>query len=165
MIRKGGIGAVPFCMSRRAGPPNMPLAANAFKGCSHGCRYCFGPAALRGKDRDNYCRPVPKDRVAERLARDLGVERLRGDDREILLSFIGDPYVPVEYEEGAHTGNDAPAHRSREAICPSDQGRDPRVQGLFDLLQHSEKARFGSTVVFMDDSARKYWETHARANR
>ena len=62
-----------------------PLALNVYtQGCEHGCSYCYnrtlGPWGL-----------VPKVRDLTGLAR----EAARAD-RQVFLSFIGDPYCPTE---------------------------------------------------------------------
>ena len=66
-----------------------PLAVNLYSGCSHGCTYCFGPQTLR-KDKQAFSADVhPKKDALDRLQED--AIRLKGDDREILLSFVTDP--------------------------------------------------------------------------
>jgi len=75
-----------------------PLAANLYKGCAHGCVYCYGPAATF-TDREqfsavDYIRPRPG--VIEALEKE--AKRLKGDKREILLSFTSDCYQPLEQE-------------------------------------------------------------------
>jgi len=72
------------------------LAANLYKGCAHGCRYCFAPAATftpRGEfSSPGYIRPRPD--VLKALAKE--AEALAGDPRLILMSFTSDVYQPVE---------------------------------------------------------------------
>jgi DNA repair photolyase len=66
------------------------LAVNLFAGCSHACRYCYCPAILR-KTVDAWARdPQPRPNILRELERD--AKKLRGDPREILLSFMSDPY-------------------------------------------------------------------------
>jgi DNA repair photolyase len=73
-----------------------PLAANLYKGCSHGCEYCFAPKATF-TDRqvfssDEYIRPRPD--VMEQFTRD--AFKLSGSKKPVLLSFTTDPYQPAE---------------------------------------------------------------------
>ena len=73
---------------------HAPLAINLYSGCSHGCMYCFGPSTLK-KDRQVFNNKVTsKKNALERLTKDAC--KLRGDNREVLLSFITDPYQPIE---------------------------------------------------------------------
>jgi DNA repair photolyase len=67
-----------------------PLAVNLYKGCAHGCKYCFAPSATFT---DNI-RPRPG--ILEALKKDAA--KLAGDPREILLSFTSDPYQPAEWD-------------------------------------------------------------------
>jgi DNA repair photolyase len=63
-----------------------PLAANLYKSCSHGCRFCFAPSAMRmGRD-TFHAENRLKNNALDDLVND--ARKLRGDDREILLSFM-----------------------------------------------------------------------------
>ncbi len=66
------------------------LAVNLFTGCSHACRYCYCPAILRKTVDACAFDPQPRKGILRDLQRD--AKKLRGDPREILLSFISDPY-------------------------------------------------------------------------
>ena len=75
------------------------LALNHYKGCTHGCQYCFAPAAMRCGDRGKYYGEAnPKKDVVARVRKDC--RKLQTDCPEILLSFIGDPYQHAEVELG-----------------------------------------------------------------
>jgi DNA repair photolyase len=75
-----------------------PLALNLYRGCLHGCRYCYAPKATftdRATFHDpNYIKPRPG--ILEDLEEQ--ARRMSGDKREILLSFTSDPYQPLERE-------------------------------------------------------------------
>jgi DNA repair photolyase len=77
-----------------------PLACNLYKGCAHGCIYCFAPSATF-TDRDKFSQPDyirPRSGILDMLAAEAA--RFAGDNREILLSFTSDPYQPAEKDFG-----------------------------------------------------------------
>jgi len=82
-----------------------PLAANLYKGCGHGCQYCYVPGVLR-TDRDEFREsPRPKGggdgtHILEQLDHEAARLRKRGDKRPILLSFTTDPYQECEQRFG-----------------------------------------------------------------
>lgn len=76
-----------------------PLALNLYRGCVHGCTYCYVPSATYC-DRERFSSPAyvqPRPGILAALERD--ARKLAGDPREILLSFTSDPYQPLEMRE------------------------------------------------------------------
>ena len=65
------------------------LAANLYKGCYHGCRYCYAPGVLRMKPAVFHFQPGLRSGVMEQLEKD--AVRMSGDMRMVLLSFTADP--------------------------------------------------------------------------
>ncbi|MGA2404868.1 MAG: radical SAM protein [Syntrophobacteraceae bacterium] len=135
-----------------------PLAANLRVGCEHGCRYCYGPLAFRKKRDSFHSNPSVRQHALEMLEHDAGI--LRGDDREILLSFATDPYSPEELTTGL----------TRQAIeILIDNGLrftvltkgGTRASRDFDLLDKYEKCSFGTTLVFASQQDADYWEPRA----
>ena len=89
------------------------LAVNLYTGCSHACRYCYCPAILR-KTIDAWAfDPQPRKGILRDLERD--AKKLRGDPREILLSFMSDPYH-----------SDEAARLTREALASAGTIRPSR---------------------------------------
>lgn len=75
-----------------------PLALNLYRGCLHGCLYCYAPRATF-TDRATFHAPSyikPRPGILEDLEEQAGL--MAGDKREILLSFTSDPYQPLERE-------------------------------------------------------------------
>ena len=77
------------------------LAANLYKGCSHGCKYCYVPGIPPWKFKKNareefYSNPAPRPNVLKQLQRD--AKKLDGDKRPVLFSFTSDCYQPIEKE-------------------------------------------------------------------
>jgi DNA repair photolyase len=132
------------------------LAANLYTGCSHACRYCYCPAVLR-KTMDQWaCNPQPRKNVLRELERD--AKKLQGDPREILLSFMSDPYH-----------SDDAAQLTREALLLLER-YNLRVQVLtkgglrscrdFDILARN-RWKYGATIIFQDERLRETWEPGA----
>lgn len=132
------------------------LAVHLFTGCSHACRYCYCPAVLR-KTIDAWALdPQPRRNVLRELERD--ARRMQGDPREILLSFMSDPYH-----------SDEAAQLTREALLLLEQ-HDLRVQVLtkggrrsiqdFDILARN-RWKYGATIIFQSESLRQQWEPGA----
>ena len=72
------------------------LAANLYSTCEHACRYCYAADVLHMKPDDFFRRGVP--RPLEALKTDAARLARKGERRHILLSFVTDPYQPVEAE-------------------------------------------------------------------
>ncbi len=68
-----------------------PLALNTYSGgCDHGCKYCYCSGIMRGAWGN---KAKPRDMSLSMLQREAKAAR-----RQILLSFIADPYCAVEQE-------------------------------------------------------------------
>jgi DNA repair photolyase len=136
------------------------LAVNLYEGCEHGCTYCFGPATLKREREKFHASSHPKNDALQRLSRDAEKLRIAGDDREILLSFVTDPYQTIESE----------TKLTQEAIKILRQN-DLRFTILtkgglravrdFDLLAGYDKASFGSTLIFTNQADADRWEPNA----
>jgi len=140
-----------------------PLAINTYKGCSHGCLYCYGKQRLSQEQKQLFASNAnPKKHFIEKLQ--YKAKKMKGDEREILLSFLGDVYQPAETE----------LRLTREAIKILIQNDltftiltkgGTRAIRDFDLLQDYDKARFGTTIIFLDQKLASEWEPGAPSIR
>jgi DNA repair photolyase len=64
-----------------------PLAANLYRGCDHGCTYCYAPSILK-LSKDDFSIPKLRDKILILLEK----EAPYYSGKEILLSFTCDPY-------------------------------------------------------------------------
>jgi DNA repair photolyase len=71
-----------------------PLACNLYRGCSHGCTYCYCPSVLRMQKEEFFVQGAPRKGILEAVVRDS--QKFKGDPRPVLLSFTSDPYQPAE---------------------------------------------------------------------
>ncbi|MDR0328523.1 MAG: radical SAM protein [Planctomycetaceae bacterium] len=132
------------------------LAVNLYTGCSHGCRYCYCPAILRKTIDDWANDPKPRRDILNQL--DSDAAKVLDDQREILLSFMSDPY----HSDGA-------AIVTRQALLILER-HGLRVQvltkggkrsiGDFDILARNGW-KFGSTILFLSERLREEWEPGA----
>ncbi len=71
------------------------LALNHYAGCAHGCIYCYASDVLK-KDRELFiAQPRPRVDILE-VERSANAYALKHEQRPILLSFVCDPYQPIE---------------------------------------------------------------------
>ena len=136
------------------------LAINIYKGCTHGCKYCYATNPPWIDPQTYFSNPNPKTHITDRLTKDCRILSKRDDVPEILLSFIGDPYQPIEQD----------LQYTREALKVLIQFNLPftiltkggaLAMRDFDLLAQSNKGRYGSTVVFLDQRMADEWEPRA----
>lgn len=135
-----------------------PLAVNLYSGCSHGCGYCYAPHALR-RPREVFREEISVRKEAlEKLKKDAA--KLKGDDREILMSFSTDPYQECELDYGI-------TRKAIKILIKNDLRFTILTKGGmraardFDLLARYGKARFGSTIVFDREKSARKWEPNA----
>ena len=121
------------------------LAINIYNGCTHGCVYCY---AKRYKKEEYYTAADPKKDFIAKLKQD--IEQLRSTPRkdipEILLSFQGDVYQPVEMELNLTRQALILLREANLSFTVLTKGGS-RVIRDFDILQ-DYPARFGTSLIW-----------------
>lgn len=134
------------------------LACNLYRGCVHGCKYCFAPACMRTKPAVWHSNAEPRPGVLKQLEKD--AEKLQGDSRRILLSFTSDPYQPLERE--AHLTRQAleiiGKYKLRSQVLT--KGRAELIADDLPLMRQIG-TELGVTLCFVDDVLRQEWEPEA----
>lgn len=69
---------------------------NLYKGCTHGCTYCYAPGMQRKSKAQYFSDPAPKEYIVSRVLHDAQAWARMDCPPEIMLSFIGDCYQPIE---------------------------------------------------------------------
>ena len=134
------------------------LACNIYKGCQHGCRYCFGKRRLSAPQKTDYdSNPNPKSNFLEKL--DYKASKMQKDIPEVLLSFLGDVYQPAEIELMLTRGALEILNDNNLPYTILTKG-GTRAARDFDLLK-AGRARFGTTLIFMDQDFADDWEPGA----
>jgi len=138
-----------------------PLALNLYRGCLHGCLYCYAPKATF-TDRTRFHDPAyikPRPGIMEDLEEQ--GRRMAGDKREILLSFTSDPYQPLEREARITRralkilmANDLPATILTKGGCWGLE-RDQ------DLLTMNPANTWSVTLTHHDQGISDKWEPYA----
>jgi DNA repair photolyase len=136
------------------------LAANLYRGCGHGCTYCYAPAATRQK-RENFCEPRVRKNVLKQLEKDaLNLEKY-GETRPVLLSFTTDPYQPLDEKEELTREAIKILHNHNIKIKILTKG-GKRSERDFDLLMKKPKlTEYGVTLVFTNEKLRSKIEVNA----
>ncbi len=134
------------------------LACNIYLSCTHGCSYCYCPQAMH-KERSVFLQsPHIRQGFLRGIERDAIELQARGIKECVFLSFVGDPYQPVEIEQRI----------TRQAIMVLKMyGHIVRILtkgGMratrdFDLL--TEHDHFGVTLTCDNDADSLQWEPQA----
>jgi DNA repair photolyase len=131
------------------------LACNLYRGCTHGCKYCYAPACLRMNAQDFHAGSQARKDILRQIEKDAA--RLAGDPREVLFCFTSDPYQPNE---------DGTTRRALEIMernsmrCQVLTKGGMRASRDFDLLARNGW-KFGTTLLFSSESSATVWEPGA----
>ncbi len=134
------------------------LACNLYRGCTHGCRYCFAPACMRTTGEKWHAQAEARPNVLKNLKKD--AEKLRGDARRVLFCFLSDPYQPLEREERL-------TRQALQIVAKYGLNSQVLTKGCADLihedlgLMKDARTQLGITLCFTDDALRQDWEPHA----
>lgn len=71
------------------------LAANLYRGCDHGCKYCYAPRVLHMKNQEFFNKPKPRKNVIELFKLDCEQLAKQNETRPILLCFTCDAYQNI----------------------------------------------------------------------
>ena len=142
---------------------NKGYAANIFKGCTHGCKYCYVPSVLRmDDDKKNIFASVvvPAPDVYARIDKDL--KRLGKLEEPIFLCFTCDPY-PADLSVSSYTRDIiAIILDSGNSVNILTKGGTRAVRD-FDMLSTDETNKVGSTLTFFNSELSLRWEPGAAA--
>lgn len=131
-----------------------PLACDLYNGCIHGCKYCYGASGSF----DNDCKDLkPKPNILQRV-RDCAKE-MKGDPREILISFTSDPYFSEEAAKMTRAALEIFEKYDLKAQVLTKGGM--AVERDFDILARNKGWMFGSTIIFASEDLRLRWEPNA----
>ena len=149
-----------YTPSGRAGEyADHGYAVNLYRGCAHGCLYCYVPNPRFGLSREDFHREVhAAPMVLERLAADL---RQCGVLPEpVFLCFTCDPYPPGDDLNALTRKAIEIINRSGNAVNILTKG-GMRASRDFDLLIKNPKNRIGATLTFQDADKAREWEPGA----
>jgi len=74
------------------------LACSVYLNCTHRCEYCYCPQVLHVSRESFFSVPKPRPNFLEKLTKDAQIVKEAALGKPILLSFIGDPYQPINDE-------------------------------------------------------------------
>lgn len=132
------------------------LALNIYKGCSHGCKYCYVPAILYQSPEQFHSNPQP--RALDQKALDKELDGCRG--KSVFLCFSCDPYQPIDTE--AKVTREIIQRLRLFGISPNILTKGgARSTRDFDLLDQDPKSRYGATLTFLNPEDSVKWEPEA----
>ena len=137
-----------------------PLAVSLYRGCSHGCTYCFAPGVIH-VTRENFLQASPRKDAIKLLKADAAELEAAGDKREILMSFTTDPYQPIEQQ---YRLTDVAIRILRDRGLHFTVLTKAGIPSLFDMEAMQEApdlCRYGTTLTLSREDERKKWEPNA----
>lgn len=136
-----------------------PLAANPYRGCGHGCVYCYVPAVIKMPRRDFDAGAVERPKFLDGLTKDARKYQAAGSREQVMLSFTTDPY---------HPGDSSLTRRALQVLrehglgfCTLTKGGTRALRDM-DLFRPDRDA-FASTLTSLDDAFSAKWERGAAA--
>lgn len=137
-----------------------PLAVSLYRGCSHGCVYCFAPEATN-TEREDFLKAYARKDALKKLELDCKELVAANDQREILMSFTTDPYQPIErYYHLTSTAIEILINHGLHFTILTKAGI-PSLVDLERLQQAPELFWYGTTLTLCNPAAEKKWEPHA----
>jgi DNA repair photolyase len=137
-----------------------PLAVSLYRGCSHGCTYCFAPDSTR-TTRERFLQPSPRKDAIKLLKADAAELAAAGDTREILMSFTTDPYQPIEAEYRLTATAIGVLINAGLHFTILTKGGIRSLVDLERLQEVPDLVRYGTTLTLNREDERRKWEPNA----
>ena len=138
------------------------LAANIYKGCAHGCTYCYAPSATF-TPRDKFSEKTyiqPRKNWFDQMEKDCKKLTKNRCQEIILMSFTSDPYQPCEEKFKVTRLAMSMMNRYGLNFGVLTKG-GTRACRDFDLLSKNPKNQFACTLTTDIDSESLEWEPGA----
>jgi len=134
-----------------------PLAVNLYRGCGHGCIYCYASEATF-IDRREFIKATPRQGIIEKLEKDAPQAALDGHKGNVLLCFTCDPYQPINAIHELTRQAIIILHKHGFNVTILTKG-GRRAESDFDLLGPDDE--FATTLTFLDEQKSRQWEPGA----
>jgi len=134
-----------------------PLATNPYRGCGHGCKYCYVPKVLRMSRSEFDAGAIERPGFLAKLKKDAAKYRVAGITEQVMLSFTTDPYHPGDTALTSETIRILQGHGL--AVCTLTKGGSRALRDI-DLFRPGRDA-FASTLTSLDVEFSNRWEPNA----
>lgn len=134
-----------------------PLALNYLKGCDHGCLYCYVPNML-GRFNSAYNHNEVIKQIDFKLL-EKSATKMRGCDKQILLSFTSDPYCNAENDETKKVLEILNFYGHKVAILTKNPKK--ALKDLEIIKKFGDRIKIGSTLTFDNKKDNDIWEKGA----
>jgi len=134
-----------------------PLALNYFKGCDHNCLYCYVPKMM-GRFNKNYIHsnvvcPVDFSKL------EASAKKMTGCNKQILLSFTGDPYCNAENGETNKVLEILNKYNHKVAILTKQP--EKALKDIAIIKSFGNRIKIGATLTFNNGKDSSEWESGA----
>jgi len=134
-----------------------PLAANPYRGCGHGCAYCYVPRVTKQDRKEFDAGAVARGGYLDALRKDAVKYREAGITEQVMLSFTSDVYNPADMSLTRPSLELLIEHGL--GICTLTKG-GRRALADIDLFRPSRDA-YAATLTSLDDRFSQKWERGA----
>lgn len=134
-----------------------PLALNYFKGCDHGCKYCYVPPMM-SRFNPEYKHSAVKIEV-DYKAIEASARKMQGCDKQILFSFTTDPYTILENGETKKVLEILNFYGHKVAILT--KGGSKVLKDIDVFKKFGSRIKIGQSLTFDNDIDSKLWEVKA----
>jgi DNA repair photolyase len=140
-----------------------PLATNPYRGCGHGCAYCYVPLVTKQPRPEFDAGAVERADFLKRLIADAKKYEAAGITEQVMLSFTTDPYHLGDTRLTSDVLHVLAGHGL--AFCTLTKGG---TRALNDIRRfRPDRDAFASTLTSLDERFSRKWERNAAdpANR
>ncbi|MBI1213602.1 MAG: hypothetical protein GC190_19260 [Alphaproteobacteria bacterium] len=134
-----------------------PLACNPYRGCGHGCAYCYVPLVTKQDRREFDEGAVPRKNFIHRFLGEAAKYQAAGITEQVLLSFSTDPYHPGNTERTEWVLEKLIEHGL--AFCTLTKGGTRALANI--NLFRPDRDAFAATLTTLDDAFSRKWERNA----
>lgn len=134
-----------------------PLATNPYRGCGHGCVYCYVPLVTKQDRKEFDAGAVDRKQYAAGLFRDAAKYQAAGITEQVMLSFTTDPYHPGDTSLTGYVLEMLTRHGLGFCTLTKGGTRSLRDIGMF----RPDRDAFASTLTTLDDAFSLKWERNA----
>jgi DNA repair photolyase len=135
-----------------------PLAANPYRGCGHGCAYCYVPRVLKMDRKEFDAGAVSRLGYLDNLRKDAKKYQAHQLHGQVMLSFTSDVYSPFDTSLTRPSLEIIQEHGL--GICVLTKGGS---RAMVDIdLYRPDRDAFASTLTTLDDAFSHKWERGAQ---